>query len=227
MTHKKRILLIEDEKTIGSVLKMNLELENYFVQYEYSSKNGLLQAEKHPWDLIVLDILLPDKTGLELAEQLKIKNITCKILFISAHQDHKNTIRGLQLGDDFLRKPFELDEFILRVGNLTRITEKNSLSNYVFVGNTLYFDRFEFENYKGEKGTLSKKETALLKLFIYKKNTLVSRKEILEKVWEYETLPDTRTIDNYLLFFRKTFEIDPKNPTFFVSVRGEGYIFKQ
>ena len=108
-----------------------------------------------------------------------------------------------------------------------RVTEKNSLANYTFSGNTLNFDCFEFQNYRGEKGTLSKKETALLKLFIYKKNLLLSRKEILEKVWEYETLPDTRTVDNYLLFFRKTFEIDPKNPVFFVSVRGEGYIFKQ
>ena len=153
---KKRILLIEDEKNIANVLKINLELENYFVQHEDSSKNGLLQAEKHPWDLIVLDILLPEKTGLELAEQLKIKNISCKILFISAHQDHKNTIRSLQLGNDFLRKPFELDEFILRVENLTRVAEKNILSNYIFGGNTLYFDSFEFENYRKEKGKLSK-----------------------------------------------------------------------
>ena len=229
MSKKKRILLVEDEESLRKMISLNLELEGYEVQ---STDNGLEAyelAESQHFDLLVLDIMLPDLDGLELCERIRLKNEQVGIIFISAKGEVNDIITGLKKGgDDYLVKPFHLEELLVRVDRvIMRTSSKGAApkSYFAFGSNKIFFDKYEAKTKNG-KIHLSQKEALLLKLLIERKNEVVSRKEILNVVWEYDVIPSTRTIDNFILSFRKYFEADPKNPTYFISVRGVGYSFK-
>jgi len=140
-------------------------------------------------------------------------------------------VQGLKLGaDDYLTKPFNLEELLLRVAKLIQKTSSTNvqakMDEYTFAGHTLNFKLQEAINNKGEKITLTKKESMLLHLLIENKNTVVTRERILQSVWGYQVFPTTRTIDNFILSFRKYFEQDPKSPVHFISIRGLGYKFQ-
>ncbi|MFT7592021.1 MAG: two-component system alkaline phosphatase synthesis response regulator PhoP, partial [bacterium] len=151
------------------------------------------------------------------------------IMFLSAKSSAEDRVLGLRKGgDDYMTKPFNLEEFMLRVKNLIerndQTANKLSSSDYSFGDNYVNFVSYEAKGNKGEF-SLTKKEALLLKLLIENKNEVVSREKILQTVWGYSVYPSTRTIDNFILAFRKYFEPDPKNPTFFKSLRGVGYKF--
>lgn len=228
---KPRILLVEDEANIADVLKLNLEYEGYHVVTVKNGKTALKQFDEARFDLVILDVMLPEVDGFTVAETIRISNQSTPIFFITAKNTSEDRIKGLKIGgDDYLTKPFNLEELLLRVQKLIKrnqfsekITQQSE--NIEFEGNKIDFSNFTATNFKGEVINLSKRETGLLKLLTDHANQVVSRKEILEKVWGYDVYPSTRTIDNFILQFRKYFEKNPKEPVLFHSIRGVGYKF--
>ena len=223
-----RILLVEDEENIRAGIKLNLELEGYEVIEAETGKQAISRFENEHFDLIVLDVMLPELNGFDVCEQIRLTNTQVPILMLTAKSEPADRVAGLKKGaNDYLPKPFVLEEFLLRVQNLIRLTSKspkNAPEIFEFEGNKVNFLTFEAEGVNG-KFTLTKREAMLLKLLVERKNEVVSRKQILQSVWGYDVFPSTRTIDNFILSFRKYFEKEPKNPVFFHSVRGVGYKF--
>lgn len=227
---KGRILLVEDEENLRSTIALNLELEGYDVQCAVNGKEALQKFKGHRFDLVVLDIMLPEINGLDVCKEMRKENRNVFILFLSARSMGSERIEGLKAGaDDYLSKPFNLEELLLRIEILLKrkpqLTGSMNVNSISINGRNINFDTYQFNTFDGKSESLSKKETLLLKLLIEKKNQVVSRDEILEQVWGYETFPTGRTIDNFILAFRKYFETDPSKPKHFISVRGVGYKF--
>ena len=225
---KSEILLVEDEVALRENLKLNLELEDYKVVAVERGDQALDRFRNEKFDLIILDVMLPEINGFDLLKIIRLENNSVPVLFLTAKNTSADIIEGLKIGaDDYLTKPFNLEELLLRIKKLivrsqveAVVPEKETL---VFGENSVNFKTFESKNFKNKHKRLSKKEVMLLKLLSDRENEVVSRNEILEKIWGYDVFPSTRTIDNYILAFRKQFEKDPKNPTFFFSIRGVGY----
>ncbi len=223
-----RILLVEDEENIRETLQLNLELEDYEVVAVDNGKEVLRIFQHQHFDLILLDIMLPEVDGLQLCEQIRLQNMEIPIIFLTAKDTTADKIQGLKKGaDDYITKPFHLEELLLRIQILLKRSQKNtsvSIDEYEFGNNQVNFKTFDSIGVQGAF-KLTKKEAMLLKLLIERKGEAVSRQQILQSVWGYDVYPSTRTIDNFILSFRKYFEEDPRNPQFFHSVRGIGYKF--
>lgn len=228
---KHSILLVEDEENLHETLKLNLELEGYEVTSEYDGIGALKSFQNEHFDLIILDIMLPELDGISVCENIRLKNTDIPILILSARNSGADRVLGLKKGaDDYLTKPFNLEELLLRVDKLInkskKISEKQRVSElYSFGNNSINFKALEVVNSKGARIILTKKEGMLLKLLIENKNEVVPREKILHAVWGYNVYPTTRTIDNFILSFRKYFEEDSKKPKYFHSIRGLGYKF--
>lgn len=223
-----RILLVEDEENIRDVVKLNLEMEDYEVVTAADGRTALKHFKEQHFDLLILDVMLPEVDGFQIVEQVRLTNMDVPVIFLTAKDSAGDRITGLKKGaDDYLTKPFNLEELLLRVNNLIKRTSKspdNTPEIYEFGDNKVNFITYEAVGNPGEF-TLTKKEAMLLKLLVDRQNEVVSRQQILQSVWGYDVYPSTRTIDNFILNFRKYFEVDPKNPLFFLSVRGVGYKF--
>ncbi|MBN8703532.1 MAG: response regulator transcription factor [Bacteroidetes bacterium] len=224
-----KILLVEDEPSLQATIKLNLELDGYQVVVAGTGTKAVSQFKAERFDLVILDVMLPELDGYDVCRTIRIENTEVPILFLTAKNESSDKILGLKMGaDDYLTKPFNLEEFLLRIQILLKRANKkveNQLNEFLFGANKINFTTYEIQGVNGFKSTLSKKEVLLLKLLIERKNEVVSRETILEKVWGYDVYPSTRTIDNFILAFRKYFEKDPKQPTYFHSVRGVGYKF--
>ncbi len=223
-----RILLVEDEENIRDVVKLNLELDDYEVVTASNGRDALKYFHEQHFDLLILDVMLPEIDGYQICEQVRLTNLEVPIIFLTAKDAAPDRITGLKKGaDDYLTKPFNLEELLLRVQNLIKRSSKspeNTPEIYQFGENEVNFRTYEAQGNQGGFN-LTKKEAMLLKLLIDRKNEVVSRQQILQSVWGYDVYPSTRTIDNFILSFRKYFEKDPRQPRFFHSVRGVGYKF--
>jgi two-component system alkaline phosphatase synthesis response regulator PhoP len=225
-----RILLVEDEEHLLEALKLNLELEGYHVTTATDGKKALKAFKEERLNLVILDVMLPEIDGFKVAETIRLENAEVPILFLTAKNTSEDRVAGLKRGaDDYLTKPFNLEELILRVGILVKRSLKNGeqkqLNSYKIGDKTINFNNYELTDDEGNVTALTKKETMLLKLLIERKGEAVSRETILETVWNYDVYPSTRTIDNFILSFRKYFESDSKHPKHFHSIRGVGYKF--
>jgi len=232
MPHKKHsILLVEDEENLQDALKLNLELEGYEVSACADGLAALKMLEQEHFDLMVLDVMLPELDGISVCESVRLQKNDIPILILSAKNSSADRVLGLKMGaDDYLTKPFNLEELLLRVEKLIKKNEQLSLKTnvpelYVFGKNKIDFNGLLATNSAGQEIQLTKKEAMLLKLLIDHKNEVVTREKILQAVWGYNVFPTTRTIDNFILNFRKYFEKDQKNPKYFLSIRGMGYKF--
>jgi two-component system alkaline phosphatase synthesis response regulator PhoP len=224
-----RILLVEDEATLREGLQLNLELEGYEVVSTGNGRRALELFSGQHFDLLLLDVMLPEVDGFSIAEQVRLVNAEVPILMLTAKDLPQDRIIGLKRGaDDYLTKPFHLEELLLRIGNLLRRSQRargEVPDTYSFGSNHVNFATNTATTWRGQTVELTKKEAMLLKLFVERKGEIVSRQQILQSVWGYDVFPSTRTIDNFIAAFRKYFERDPKNPQFFHSVRGIGYRF--
>ncbi len=223
---KRRILLAEDEINIRSMLKYNLEEEGFET---VEAADGAIAKEKlssEHFDLLLLDLMMPKFSGLEVLDYINTENLHLPIIILSAKDNASDRVEGLRKGaDDYVTKPFNLEELLLRIEKLInrKTTSQETYSSVLnFGANSIDFESYEAMTTAG-KIALTKTEVAILKLLHQRKNQVVSRKEILNSVYGFEVFPATRTIDNFIMSFRKYFEIDPKNPQYFVSVRGIGY----
>ncbi len=222
----KSILLIEDDDSLGATLSENLNLEGYLVNWEKNGIQGLESAKKNLFDLVVLDIMLPGISGLNILNELKPHD-HAPILVISAKGTAEDRIRALELeADDYLPKPFHLKEFILRVQAIIRRSEndqtKTVKDRWVLGQAVIDFSALLIEN-ESEKERLTALEAKVLKLLLSKANTVVSRDEIINSVWGPSEQTSTRSIDNFVLKFRKFIEKDSSQPMIIVSQRGVGY----
>lgn len=225
----KHILLVEDEESLQDIIKLNLELEGYEVTCVANGGKALDVFRQRHFDLILLDVMLPEVDGFTICQTIRLENDMVPILFLTAKSGSEDRIFGLKVGgDDYLPKPFNLEELLLRVQSLLKRSERSSngtTSSFEFGGCAVNFNSFEIRDVKGKTHSLSQREIKLLKLLIDRKGEVVSRETILSTVWGYNVFPSTRTIDNYILAFRKYFEKDPKSPKHFLSVRSVGYRF--
>lgn len=228
-----RILLVEDEESLQQAIRLNLELEGYEVEVAETGTKAIKKAREQRFNLIVLDVMLPEMDGFAVCENIRLTDTHTPILFLTAKDSGQDRVNGLKLGaNDYLPKPFNLEEFLLRVKNLVKqsqltATPEAEQDKYAFGGNEVNFVTFEARGADGNTYHLTKKEVALLKLLIGRKNTVVSRQHILEHVWGYDVYPSTRTVDNFILAFRKYFEKDARDPHYFHSIRGVGYKFTE
>lgn len=224
-----RILIVEDEDHIRENLKLNLEMEHYEVIAVADGAKAIKAFKEQRFDLVILDVMLPEMDGFDVCEQIRLDDLETPILFLTAKDASIDKIKGLKTGgDDYMTKPFNLEELLLRILNLLKRSSKNPAEDkfhaYEFGGNTINFITYEAKGINGDV-KLTNKELKLLKLLIDRKNEVVSRNLILQTVWGYDVYPSTRTIDNFILAFRKYFEKDPKSPTYFHAIRGVGYKF--
>ena len=225
-----RILLAEDDAAMRKAVKLNFVREGWFVVEAENGEEALALARQHRLDAAVLDVMMPKLDGIAVCKSLRTEGSRLPILFLTAKNDSEDRVEGLKAGgDDYLGKPFHLEELILRVQRLLRSQNNEAtevLQSFTFDdGGSIDFDAFEIVTHAGEAQRISKRESQLLRLLISKAGQVVSREEILEVVWGYHAFPNTRTIDNHIVTFRKYFEKDPKNPVHFTSVRGVGYKF--
>ncbi|MCF8284947.1 MAG: response regulator transcription factor [Sphingobacteriales bacterium] len=224
-----RILLVEDEEHLLEALKLNLELEGYHVTTATDGKKALKLFKEERLNLVILDVMIPEIDGFKVAETIRLENTEVPIMFLTAKNTSEDRVAGLKRGaDDYLTKPFNLEELILRVGILVKrglkSDEQKQLNSYRIGAKTINFNNYELtDDITKEVISLTKKETMLLKLLVERKGEAVSREMILETVWNYDVYPSTRTIDNFILSFRKYFEADSKHPKHFHSIRGVGY----
>ncbi|MBI1306109.1 MAG: response regulator [Bacteroidetes bacterium] len=226
---KKRILLVEDEKHLAETIKLNLEIDDFHPIVVHDGLSAITKFKEQRFDMVILDIMIPNIDGIAVCENIRLHDVNVPILFLSAKSSAEDRVLGLKKGgDDYLTKPFNLEELMLRVHKLIERNDDNAkkiaATEYIFGDNYVNFVSYEA---RGNQGTfsLTKKEALLLKLLIENKNEVVSREKILQTVWGYSVYPSTRTIDNFILAFRKYFEPDPKNPMYFKSLRGVGYKF--
>jgi two-component system alkaline phosphatase synthesis response regulator PhoP len=230
---KPSILLVEDEENLHEALRMNLELEGYQVTSAYDGIAAMKAIQNEYFDLLILDVMIPEIDGFAVTQNIRLSNTEVPILILSARDSSADKVLGLKKGaDDYMTKPFNLEELLLRVQKLIsknkRLQEKSNVGDqYTFGGHTIDFKAQEAVTAAGEKIQLSKKEIMLLKLLIENKNDVVPREKILQSVWGYNVYPTTRTIDNFILNFRKYFEEDSRNPRYFHSVRGVGYKYAE
>ncbi len=228
---KYSILLVEDEENLHEALKLNLEMENYEVSSAFNGTEALNMIKQEYFDLVVLDIMIPEIDGLTVCETIRVQQNNVPILILSAKDSGADRVLGLKKGaDDYLTKPFNLEELILRVKiliekNIKIVDKSVDLETYSFGSNTINFKTLEAQGVNNQSYNLSKKEIMLVKLMIEHDGQVVPREKILQTVWGYNVYPTTRTIDNFILSFRKYFEEDSRNPRYFHSIRGIGYKF--
>jgi len=222
-----KICVVEDESSIAEMVRLNLELEGYDVtHFDDGAIAKRVFQNDFDFDLIILDVMLPNVNGIDLCAEIRKKS-KVPVLFLSAKGTTTDRIEGLKAGgNDYLPKPFDLEELLLRVAVLIS-NLKNQDADAIEIGDfTVNFKTFEVKNVlTQEKIDLSKREIALIQLFYEKNNEVIPRSEILDRVWGKDQFPTSRTIDNYILNFRKIFEKDQKTPQYFHSIRGVGYKF--
>ena len=235
----KKILVIDDEKHIAEAIKLNLIMQGHHVVIGVNGFEGLKWWKEFTPDLIIVDLMMPEIDGIGVITEIRKRDQKIPILVISAKDHVKEKIRCLSLGvDDYLSKPFDLQEFLLRVERLLtrsewtqtetpKTSEKSlefSLENFSFGSNLIDFKNLKGHNKDGVFD-LTLQEIKILKIFITNPNFPLTREEILEKALGYDRGVTTRSLDNFIVRFRKYFEDDPRNPKYFKSVRSVGYLF--
>ncbi|HOY29359.1 MAG TPA: response regulator transcription factor [Flavobacteriales bacterium] len=226
---KVRLLLVEDEEALRSTLRLNFDLEGYDVTTVANGPDALERLRGAHYDVVIMDVMLPGMDGFTVVETIRLEGNATPVLFLTARTSGADRIRGLKAGEDHLGKPFELEELLLRVAKLvqrggSKVTT-TVLESYAFGENHVDFQSYEVRGQGGLVKTLSQRERMLLRLLVERQGEVVSREEILQKVWGYNVFPTTRTVDNFIVGFRKYFEPDPREPRHFHSIRGVGYKF--
>lgn len=225
MNDQQTVLIVEDEQHIADLLETNLSLDGFNVIMTKYGKDAINIVQNRQVDIILLDVMLPDGSGIDVCRTLKHKRQEIPILMLSALGQSSDRIKGLKSGaDDYLPKPFDLEELSLRMNNLLERSIKSVPTKSVF---TLGKASIDLEKQtilsEGISDKMSIKETLLLKYMIENRGQNLSRQNILEEVWGFEQFPNSRTIDNFISTFRKHIEEDPNNPRLIVTIRGIGY----
>ena len=225
------ILVVEDEIHLAEGIRENLEAEGFQVDVAFDGRVALEKILSTPFDLVLLDVMLPEMDGYAVCEKARDQGKEVPVLFLTAKSSVDDRIRGLEVGgDDYLTKPFHLQELLLRVKAIIRRRSwyaalPTSGDAVEFSGNQFDFRTFQGRSFDGKEQLLTQKEAMILKVLAEQEGQVVSREDILDKVWGYDLYPSTRTIDNFIVRMRKRFERDPESPVHFHTIRGVGYRF--
>ncbi len=223
----KKILVVEDDPAIRLALETGLTEDNYDVLLASDGMEGFEQAKSPSIDLIVLDIMLPGKDGMEICGELRKAGIHTVVMMLTSKTDETDKVLGLEIGaDDYMTKPFSMRELKARVKALLRRTQelKKGIDEASF--GTLHFDFKKQEAFKNKQSLkLSAKEFQIVKLFLEHEGQVLDRDKLLNEVWGYDVFPTTRTVDNYILSIRKKIEDDPSEPKHLLTVHTSGYKF--
>lgn len=223
-----KILLVEDEAGLILTLTDRLRSEGFSVTSATDGEAGLSLALSQNFDLIILDVMLPKKNGLDVCRDLRQKNIATPILMLTAKGETIDKVLGLKLGaDDYLTKPFEVIELLARIEALLRRspqTNRNSVENFRFGDVAVDFKRAEVMK-NNQPIELSAIEFKLLQFLIENRGAVHSRDKLLDEVWGYDAMPSTRTVDVHVAWLRQKLEPNPKHPQFIQTVHGLGYKF--
>jgi len=231
MSGSAQILLVEDELSLAAGIRENLEAEGYGVEHIANGRTALDRMLDHSFDLVVLDVMLPELDGYRICEQARASGKDVPILFLTARGESRDRIRGLEAGgDDYLAKPFHLDEFLLRVRAILRrrlwLEDETRRARLIaFGGNEFDVRAMTARSWDGRSHDLTQKEAMILQTLADREGEVVSRDEILDAVWGYEVFPSSRTVDNFIVRLRKRFEPHPDEPIYIHTVRGIGYRF--
>ena len=228
-----RVLVVEDDPHLAAGVVENLRAEGYDVSTTGDGERALAWLRANPCTLILLDVMLPGIDGFAVCRALREQGNNTPVLFLTARGDPADRVRGLQSGgDDYLAKPFHLQELLLRVRAILRrwdwyrsASATAATAILAFGGNEVDFRAFRARAWNGETHELTEKEAMILKVLAEHGGEIVSREDLLEKVWGYDVFPSTRTVDNFILRLRKRFEKDPAAPRHFLTVWGVGYRF--
>jgi DNA-binding response OmpR family regulator len=222
-----RILVVEDEPNMVTGLRDNFEFEGYHVLTAMDGVEGLQRALDESPDLVILDVMMPKMSGLEVCKQLRAKRPSIPIIMLTARGQEVDKVVGLELGaDDYVTKPFSIRELLARVRAVLRRTKTlpKELDSYSFGDIAVDLRHCQVER-SGKQLDVSSKEFELLKYFICHSGETLSRDRLLEDVWGYDNYPTTRTVDTHLVRLRQKLEPDPEQPRFFLTVHGVGYRF--
>jgi len=223
-----RILLVEDEPGLVLTLSDLLEAEGYSITTANDGPSGLAKATSEPFDVIILDVMLPGKSGFDVCREIRSRGLDVAILMLTAKTQVIDRVVGLKLGaDDYLTKPFDPSELLARVEALLRRARKEHLSpvlRYQFGAVQIDFEKAEALK-DGEPVSLAGKEMQLLRYLIDHRGKVLSRDELLQEVWEYQHDVSTRTVDVHIAWLRQKLEANPQSPKHILTVRGSGYRF--
>jgi DNA-binding response OmpR family regulator len=225
-----KILLVEDELNLARPLQFNLEQEGYDVRSTPSGKEALALQSNEEFDLIILDLMIEELDGLEVARQVRRKDQKLPILMLTARSTQQDRVQGLEVGaDDYMVKPFHLRELLLRVRRMLErrswyVENRDPARELVVAGYTVNLEQLSGVGPRGNL-QLTALEAKLLEVLASEPKRVLSRGELLEKVWGYNSEVETRTVDNFIVRLRRYFEEEPEQPCHFVSVRGKGYMY--
>jgi two-component system alkaline phosphatase synthesis response regulator PhoP len=226
---RKRILLVEDEPGLRLTLSGRLTSEGHVVEQAIDAATALARASSEPFDLLVLDVMLPDRSGFEVCRDLRQRGVQTPILMLTARGQVEDRVLGLRLGaDDYLVKPFAMSELLARVEARLR---REKPAPPVEGGERYCFGEIEVDFRKAEvtragaQVALSAKEFQLLRYLIRQRGATLSRDELLNEVWGYDAMPTTRTVDVHVAWLRRKLEPAPRKPQYILTVHGLGYKF--
>ena len=223
----KKILIIEDDPATIAGLEETLKAEHFEISTSMSGQMGYDKGKTGDYDLILLDIMLPDKNGIDICKDLRKDGISTPILMLTGRKEEVDKVLGLEIGaDDYVTKPFSVRELVARVKAILRRPQKTvaEVEDFSFGDVDLNFKKLEAT--KGNKPVeLSAMEFKVLKYFIQYEGEVIERDVLLNEVWGYENYPSTRTVDNFILSLRKKIEDDHSNPKHLLTVHGAGYKF--
>ena len=223
-----RVLVVDDEINLAEGIRENLEFEGYETDVAYDGAEGLDKLRNQQFDLVLLDVMMPKLNGVEVCEKIRADGIQTPVMFLTVRNDPDDRVRGFEAGgDDYLAKPFHLQELLLRVAAIIRRSAwyAESAEKLSFAGGTIDFTTYQAIAWDGTEHQLTHKEAMILKLLAEKAGQIVTREDILDRVWGYEVFPSTRTVDNFIVRLRKRFEKNPEAPAHIHTVRGVGYRF--
>lgn len=230
MVKEQKILLVEDEKHLAKGLSYNLKKEGYQVTVAEDGMAALDCLEEQEFDMMILDLMLPKLGGMEVIKKVRETNIRFPVLMLTAKSTDEDRSLGLEAGaDDYLAKPFHLPELLLRVQGILRRKDwyekpLNDLGFFEFGNMWVDFNTGKAKGCDGEF-YLTSKEVLVMNLLIANQGQVVTREELLEKVWGYNPDTETRTVDNFISRLRKYFEKKPHKPRFIITIREKGYQF--
>ena len=223
----KKILIIEDDPAISKGLVDTLTLENFEAKPVDDGEEGYKTAKSEKFDLIVLDLMLPGKNGMDICKDLRKDGVSTPIVMLTSKQEEIDKVLGLELGaDDYVTKPFSVRELIARIKAVLRRKSELAPDIEECTFGNVYIN---FKTYNAAKGgkelKLSALEYKVLKYFCQHENEVIERSVLLDEVWGYDSYPSTRTVDNFILSLRKKIEDDPSNPKHLITLHGAGYKF--
>ncbi|MCI5065827.1 response regulator transcription factor [bacterium] len=218
--------VIEDDESVRRSLQLNLELEGYAVVTACDGEEGLDLVREHAPDLLILDVMMPKKDGLQTCKELRTQGVSTPLILLTARSAEVDKVLGLELGaDDYLAKPFGMRELVARVKALLRRTQESAEVDRVEFDDVVV----DFRAYKAERDQepveLSAREYRLLRYLVAKNGSVVTRDELLDEVWGYNSYPSTRTVDNHIARLRQKIERDVAQPRHIITVHGVGYKF--